>query len=127
MRSAIVCLLLLLAFSQQNISSKTVQKTIETKPAATQAPLVIRVGATYYDDSDESYSEIKKLLFDIEKEAQSWPDFAARSVTFKPVVGTYDEVMNWYLSDQIDLTIMNPGRLHSCSKGTLPKIAVRSL
>lgn len=93
MRPAIICLLLL-TFAHQHAFSQPNRK----------APLVIRVGAIYYDDSDAQYAAINDILSALEK--QSNP-----SITFKLAVGTYDEIMNWYESDQIDLAIMNPGPL----------------
>jgi predicted acylesterase/phospholipase RssA/ABC-type phosphate/phosphonate transport system substrate-binding protein len=94
MRPAI-CLLLLLLFAQQRAFSQPNRK----------APLVIRVGAIYYDDSDAQYAAINDILSALEKQSKERP------ITFRLAVGTYDEIMNWYESDQIDLAIMNPGPL----------------
>ena len=69
-----------------------------------RAPLVIRVGAIYYDDSEAQYAAINDILSTLEKQSKD-------PITFKLAVGTYDEIMNWYESDQIDLAIMNPGPL----------------
>ena len=101
MRPAIICLLLFSIFAQQQALSKPVKKDA--------APLVIRVGAIYYDDDEAQYSAINEILSALEKQSQQSPD--GRAVTFKLAVGTYDEIMNWYESDQIDLAIMNPGPL----------------
>jgi predicted acylesterase/phospholipase RssA/ABC-type phosphate/phosphonate transport system substrate-binding protein len=65
---------------------------------------VIRVGAIYYDDSEAQYAAINDILSTLEKQSKD-------PITFKLAVGTYDEIMNWYESDQIDLAIMNPGPL----------------
>ena len=94
MRSAIICLLLLLTFAHQHAFSQP-----------NRAPLVIRVGAIYYDDSDAQYAAINDILSALEKQSKERP------ITFRLAVGTYDEIMNWYESDQIDLAIMNPGPL----------------
>src|SRR6185503_19369229 len=94
MRPAIICLLLLLTFAHQHAFSQP-----------NRAPLVIRVGAIYYDDSDAQYAAINDILSALEKQSK------ARAITFKLAVGTYEEIMNWYESDQIDLAIMNPGPL----------------
>jgi hypothetical protein len=70
MRSATACVVLLLAFAQQLAFSKPAQKSKDTPP---QAPLVIRVGAIYYDDSDKEYEEINAILVALEKQAQNSP------------------------------------------------------
>lgn len=102
------CLLLLFTGTLPG-SSTPAQKpeALTAKPnAASQSPLVIRVGAIYYDDSDESYHKMRSLLSRLETN-----DNTARRITFKLVVGTYDEVYHWFKSDQIDLAVMNPGAL----------------
>lgn len=93
-RFATVCMLLLFtgAQAQQNVN---------------QSPLVIRVGAMYYDNSAEQYQRIRTILSAFESAQQK----TRRPVAFKLVVGTYDEVYHWYKSDQIDLAVMNPGPL----------------
>jgi len=101
MRRAIICVLLLSVFAQQQAFSKP-----RGKDATPPAPLVIRVGAIYYDDSEAQYSVINEILSALEKHSPE-----GRAITFKLAVGTYDEIMNWYESDQIDLAIMNPGPL----------------
>jgi predicted acylesterase/phospholipase RssA/ABC-type phosphate/phosphonate transport system substrate-binding protein len=100
MRPVTICLLVLLTFAHQRAFSQPLRKDVSPR-----APLVIRVGAIYYDDSDAQYAAIHDILSALEKQS------AARPVTFKLAVGTYDEIMNWYESDQIDLAIMNPGPL----------------
>jgi predicted acylesterase/phospholipase RssA/ABC-type phosphate/phosphonate transport system substrate-binding protein len=110
-RLTIACLLLLFAFAHQNTLSKPAKKVVPKPEALSQAPLVLRVGAIYYDDSDEHYEAIKAVLSELEKQAQASPEQFPRAIVFKLAVGTYDEVMNWYESDQIDLAIMNPGPL----------------
>ena len=89
-----IILLLLLAFAHQHAFSQPLRK----------APLVIRVGAIYYDDSEAQYAAINDILSTLEKQSKD-------PITFKLAVGTYDEIMSWYESDQIDLAIMNPGPL----------------
>ena len=93
-RFATACMLLLFtgAQAQQNVN---------------QSPLVIRVGAMYYDNSAEQYQRIRTILSAFESAQQK----TRRPVAFKLVVGTYDEVYHWYKSDQIDLAVMNPGPL----------------
>ena len=71
-----------------------------------QSPLVIRVGAIYYDNSAEQYQKIRAILSRFENQTKT-----KRPVAFKLVVGTYDEVYHWYKSDQIDLAVLNPGPL----------------
>jgi ABC-type phosphate/phosphonate transport system substrate-binding protein len=110
-RPAIACILLVFAFAHQNTLSKPAKKPVVKQEAVSQSPLVIRVGAIYYDDSDAHYETIKAVLSALEKQAQALPAHFTRPVIFKLAVGTYDEVMNWYESDQIDLAIMNPGPL----------------
>lgn len=95
MRPAIIPLLLL-AFVYQHAFSQPLKTP--------RAPLVIRVGAIYYDDSEAQYAAINDILSTLEKQSKD-------PITFKLAVGTYDEIMNWYESDQIDLAIMNPGPL----------------
>ena len=96
MRPAIIFLLLI--FAHQNAFSQPLSK------AVSRAPLVVRVGAIYYDDSEAQYAAINDILSTLEKQSKD-------PITFKLAVGTYDEIMNWYESDQIDLAIMNPGPL----------------
>ena len=74
------------------------------------SPIVIRVGAIYYDDSAEQYQRIRSILSSFEN-ADRTVNKSKRAITFKLVVGTYDEVYHWYRSDQIDLAVMNPGPL----------------
>src|SRR5678816_4353433 len=100
MRPATIPLLLLLIFAHQHAFSQPLRKDISPR-----APLVIRVGAIYYDDSDAQYAAINDILSTLEKQSKD------PAITFKLAVGTYDEIMNWYESDQIDLAIMNPGPL----------------
>src|SRR5215510_642266 len=100
MRPAIICLFLLLTVAHLALS-QPLRRDI-------QAPLVIRVGTIYYDDSDAQYAVINDILSALEKQSQ---ELSPRPITFKLAVGTYDEIMNWYESDQIDLAIMNPGPL----------------
>lgn len=76
-----------------------------------KAPLVVRVGAIYYDDSDSLYSRTRAVLSALESQDQIASDKTKRPLTFKLAVGTYDEVLNWYESRQIDLAIMSPGLL----------------
>src|ERR1044071_2402757 len=97
MRPAII--LLLLTFAHQHAFSQPLRKNVSPR-----APLVIRVGAIYYDDSEAQYAAINDILSTLEKQSKD-------PITFKLAVGTYDEIMNWYESDQIDLAIMNPGPL----------------
>src|SRR5215211_832506 len=73
-----------------------------------QLPLVIRVGAIYYDNSAEQYQRIRAILSRFESANQTK---TKRPVAFKLVVGTYDEVYHWFKSDQIDLAVLNPGPL----------------
>src|ERR1041384_7631479 len=73
--------------------------------AQNQSPLVIRVGAIYYDNSAEQYQRIRAILSKFESTKTKRP------VAFKLVIGSYDEVYHWYKSDQIDLAVMNPGPL----------------
>ena len=100
MRPAPICVLLVLVLAHQTAFSKA-----NGKDAPVRAPLVIRVGAIYYDDSEAQYSAINEILSALQKQSTESP------ITFKLAVGTYDEIMNWYESDQIDLAIMNPGPL----------------
>src|ERR1051326_2272795 len=95
-RFAIACLLLLFTGVQPTLSQQT------------QSPLVIRVGAIYYDNSAEQYQRIRAILSRFESATQTK---TSRPIAFKLVVGTYDEVYHWYKSDQIDLAVMNPGPL----------------
>ncbi|HEU4433531.1 MAG TPA: patatin-like phospholipase family protein, partial [Pyrinomonadaceae bacterium] len=74
------------------------------------SPIVIRVGAIYYDDSAEQYQRIRSILSSFENSDRT-ANKSKRAITFKLVVGTYDEVYHWYRSDQIDLAVMNPGPL----------------
>jgi predicted acylesterase/phospholipase RssA/ABC-type phosphate/phosphonate transport system substrate-binding protein len=98
MRPATISLLLLVTFT--HAVSQPLRKDVSPR-----APLVIRVGAIYYDDSDAQYAAINDILSALEKQSKD------PAITFKLAVGTYDEIMNWYESDQIDLAIMNPGPL----------------
>ena len=91
---ATACLLLFFTSAQQSLSQ--------------QSPLVIRVGAMYYDNSAEQYQRIRAILSAFESAKQTK---TKRPIAFKLVVGTYDEVYHWYKSDQIDLAVMNPGPL----------------
>lgn len=100
MRPAIICLFLLLTVAQHAFSQPLRKDT--------QSPLVIRVGTIYCDDSDAQYAVINAVLSSLEKQSH---EVGPRPITFKLAVGTYDEIMNWYESDQIDLAIMNPGPL----------------
>lgn len=96
---SVVCLLSVPAvFSQK----------FETSDGA--SPIVIRVGAIYYDDSAEQYQRIRSILSSFENVDRT-ANKSKRAITFKLVVGTYDEVYHWYRSDQIDLAVMNPGPL----------------
>lgn len=111
---ATICSLLVLAFGTQTGFSKTPQENKQNqtaRDAESLLPLVIRVGAIYYDDSDEQYSRIRSILSALEKQDEKSRDGTSPPIVFKLAVGTYDEVMNWYESAQIDLAIMNPGPL----------------
>ena len=111
LRLAIICLLLLIAITLPGLSSRAEKyEAPRTDTAAsTDSPLVIRVGAIYYDDSAEQYKKLRATLTAIENAAND--DKSKRPITFKPVVGTYDEVYHWYKRDQVDLAVMNPGPL----------------
>jgi predicted acylesterase/phospholipase RssA len=74
------------------------------------SPLVVRVGAIYYDDSAAQYHRIQAILSAMGRKDRSNNE-SNRPISFKLVVGTYDEVYHWFRSDQIDLAIMNPGPL----------------
>jgi ABC-type phosphate/phosphonate transport system substrate-binding protein len=100
-RFATACLLLLFTGAQPSLSQQA-QNTTEK----TSSPLVIRVGASYYDNSAEQYQRIRTILSAFESAKQT-----KRPIAFKLVIGTYDEVYHWYKSDQIDLAVMNPGPL----------------
>jgi len=91
-----IYLLLFLFFAHQTAFSQSNGKA---------TPLVVRVGAIYYNDSEAQYTAINEILSALAKQSPESP------ITFKLAVGTYDEIMNWYESDQIDLAIMNPGPL----------------
>ena len=91
---ATACLLFLFISAQPGLSQ--------------QSPLVIRVGAMYYDNSAEQYQKIRAILSEFESAKRTK---TKRPIAFKLVVGTYDEVYHWYKSDQIDLAVMNPGPL----------------
>jgi len=95
-RLAIPCLLLLFIGAQPTLSQHV----------QNQSPLVIRVGASYYDNSAEQYQRIRAVLSAFESAKKT-----KRPIAFKLVVGSYDEVYHWYKSDQIDLAVMNPGPL----------------
>ena len=96
---------LLLAGARSGIEAQKFE-TLES----VQSPIVIRVGAIYYDDSAEQYQRVWSLLSALEN-ADRANNKSKRTITFKLVVGTYDEVYHWYRSDQIDLAVMNPGPL----------------
>ena len=110
------CLLLLFTGALPRWSTRAQKPEAPTPNAASQSPLVIRVGAIYYDDSDESYHRMRSLLSRLETN-----DGTARRITFKLGVGTYDEVYHWFKSDQIDLAVMNPGPLALLLKEFGPK------
>lgn len=61
MRRVIGCVLLLSIFAQQEAFAKT-----DPKPVT---PLVIRVGAIYYDDSEAQYSAINEILSSLEEQS----------------------------------------------------------
>lgn len=107
--AAIICLFLVLAFGQPTIFSQSKQTGQTKGEIESQSPLVVRVGAIYYDDSAEQYQKIQAILSAMERAEAN--NKSKRSITFKVVVGTYDEVFHWYRSDQIDLAVMNPGPL----------------
>jgi hypothetical protein len=74
------------------------------------APLVIRVGVMYYDDDKTQYSRIEQILSALSRRDRPISEAIGRpEIVFKQAVGTYDEVLDWYRTDQIDLAIMNPG------------------
>lgn len=100
-RFATACLLLTLAGAQPGLSQQAQKPNVNS-------PLVIRVGVMYFDNSAEQYQRIRSILSAFESAKQSK---TKRPITFKLVVGTYDEVYHWYKSDQIDLAVMNPGPL----------------
>ncbi|HEU4872612.1 MAG TPA: patatin-like phospholipase family protein [Pyrinomonadaceae bacterium] len=102
-RFATACLLVFFTGVQPSLSQQA-QNTTEKN----QSPLVIRVGAIYYDNSAEQYQRIRAILSAFESAKQTK---TKRPIAFKLVVGTYDEVYHWYKSDQIDLAVMNPGPL----------------
>ena len=112
--AAIVMVCLILLFTSAYPGSSTSAQKVENQPenadAKSHSPLVIRVGAIYYDDSAEQYQKIRTILSAFETLDRS-RNKDKRLVTFKVVVGTYDEVFHWYKSDQIDLAVMNPGPL----------------
>ena len=99
---AIFCLLCLPA---------TFAQKFETADGDAQTPIIIRVGAIYYDDSAEQYQRVRTILSAFENAAHAGNNNSKRAITFKLVVGTYDEVYHWYRTDQIDLAVMNPGPL----------------
>lgn len=101
----VTCTSLLLLLS--TTASIANQKKPPTTKVQVQAPLIVRVGAIYYDDSDIQYTKMEELFSSIE-ESQKTPDRSKREIKFKLAVGTYDEVLNWYQTDQIDLAVMNP-------------------
>ena len=106
----VAMLALLSPTGQSKITQTTKEKAAET-PVKTLAPVVIRVGAIYYDDSAERYSEIRNVLSAIERYDQQNKEKDDPPITFKLEVGTYDEIVSWYKSAKIDLAIMNPGPL----------------
>ena len=109
-----LCVAGMLALLSPAGQSQTTQTTKSQTPEATvktPSSLVIRVGAIYYDDSAERYSEIRKVLSAIETYDQQTREKNESPITFKLEVGTYDEIASWYKSAQIDLAIMNPGPL----------------
>lgn len=91
--------------------SKVADKAAAAKenPAKQSAPVVVRVGAIYYDDDNAQYSAIDKILSSLAKRDRESSKTGNRELVFKLAVGTYDEVLDWYESGQIDLAIMNPG------------------
>jgi hypothetical protein len=76
------------------VQSPTQAQKFETADGA-QSSIVIRVGATYYDDSAEQYQRVWTILSAFENADRANSN---RAITFTLVVGTYDEVYHWYKS-----------------------------
>lgn len=105
----LVCMLVWSTFAS-TVFSQAPEKSEEKENTAEPAPLVIRVGAIYYDDDKAQFSTMNKVLSSLAKhDRDKKKESGQREIVFRLAVGTYDEVLEWYKTDQIDLAILNPG------------------
>lgn len=96
--SALVRLFFL--FSLMLFYAETKTYTKETSKETTD--VLIRLGVPYYDDYAKVFTDYKKRF--------SKPILIGdKKFTIQVVVGTYDEILNWYIKGSIELAVLPPG------------------
>ncbi|HYG10120.1 MAG TPA: hypothetical protein VD835_09250, partial [Pyrinomonadaceae bacterium] len=61
----------------------------------------VRVGVIYYDDFQKRAKDFQDVISTLTKNSNRFD--------FRLVVGTYDEVLDWYQKSMIDIAVMTPG------------------
>jgi ABC-type phosphate/phosphonate transport system substrate-binding protein len=63
---------------------------------------IVRVGVIYYDDFQQKAEDFRKIISTLTKNSQ-------RGFDFRLLIGTYDEVLDWYQKNLVDVAVMTPG------------------
>jgi predicted acylesterase/phospholipase RssA/ABC-type phosphate/phosphonate transport system substrate-binding protein len=97
--------LLLLLFIMMPGTTIKGKDTAREKASTKGGALLLRIGVVSYDSPQTIYQKYEEKLLRL---AKAKSNKLGRDVSFKLAVGSYSEVLNWYLRGSVDVAILTP-------------------